>query len=35
VLILRFSRAQEISPDPDRDAPADGRPAEPSPDASG
>jgi cobalt-zinc-cadmium resistance protein CzcA len=40
VLILRFSKAQELPPEPDRETPADGRPgdrgpAEAAPDAGG
>ncbi|HWJ35058.1 MAG TPA: CusA/CzcA family heavy metal efflux RND transporter [Steroidobacteraceae bacterium] len=35
VLILRFSKAQEMPPESGREAPADGHPAEPSPDAGG
>jgi cobalt-zinc-cadmium resistance protein CzcA len=35
LLILRFSKAQEMPPEPDRQTPADGRPTEPSPDAGG
>jgi cobalt-zinc-cadmium resistance protein CzcA len=35
LLILRFSKAQEMPPESDRQTPADGRPTEPSPDAGG
>jgi hypothetical protein len=35
VLILRFSKAQEMAPEPDRDMPAARRPADPSPGADG
>jgi cobalt-zinc-cadmium resistance protein CzcA len=35
VLILRFSQAHEVPPDPDRDAPPARPPADPSPDAGG
>jgi len=35
VLILRFSKAQELPPEPDREASADGRPGEPTPESGG
>ena len=35
VLILRFSQAQEMAPEPDPDMPAARRPADPSPGADG
>jgi cobalt-zinc-cadmium resistance protein CzcA len=35
VLILRFSKAQELPPEPDREASAGGRPGEPTPESGG